>query len=141
MDVSATGARAKAPAALIRASGAPPNSEPMNSLRRPTCSALARSAAYGTPPVCSAARSSLSCERATMITRTPRVRNARAIARPIPCEAPVTSAVDTLADNGIGHCKPQKFLARLVVLEKYATHSARDRLRVLFLDATHHHAQ
>src|SRR6476469_127768 len=92
---ASTGRSAKAPALLTSTSGAPPNASVIVTTAAATAAPSARSQLTGRargPSACASARSVASV-RAIMATCAPAACNRRAIARPMPRDAPVTAAV------------------------------------------------
>src|SRR5207237_6691480 len=94
------------------------------------------------------AAASFSCGalRATTTTRAPAAPRRCAMSKPMPRDPPVMSAVlsarSAASGNGaVGHGQAQEFLAGPYVFQENAAHRARDCLRVLLLDAAHHHTQ
>src|SRR5262245_60537248 len=95
--VSATGAQCPMPALLITTSGVPTSRRTRSAI---DCTAAGSATSHGTtrqgpPPECSmwrAASPSREAERETSTSRAPASASTRAVARPMPDEAPVTMA-------------------------------------------------
>src|SRR5690606_22356411 len=135
------------PAAFTTRSGAsPPSTSTTYSARRFTLPGSETSAGTACPPTSAAASRNAASPRATIATQAPASQKRAAIARPIPREAPVTSAVCPAstpfsAAEPMRRRQPQELLARAKILQEDAPHRTRDRLRVLLLHAPHHHAE
>src|SRR5690606_3801698 len=130
-------------------SGTPPSSRSMTAAAsRATSSASPTSARSGTPPTSAATASSAASPRATRNSFAPAAAKRFATSRPMPREAPVTSATRPAStpdasedDRSMIHRQAQELLPRLQVLQEHPAYRARDGLRVLLLHASHHHAQ
>src|SRR5688572_4015280 len=150
----------KIPALFTRMSGAPSNRLSRPAAARSADAGEARSDSMTTAslPISSAISSSAGFVRARRATRAPAALSCRAIAAPIPREAPVTSAVRPSSAVSrlialpperftVGLERPavvrqvEEFLARLRIVPEHAAQCGRDGLGVLFLYSAHHHAQ
>src|SRR5581483_2211783 len=78
--------------------------------------------------------------RETASTCAPEARSNSTVAAPMPREAPVTSAVRPERLMLVVR-EPQEFIPRLPIVAETAAQGTGDRLGVLLLHPTHHHAQ
>src|SRR4051812_3880187 len=92
VNESGSGPAGGPPLLVMRISTGPPRRSLTPANRSGTASRSAASCTNGSAPISAAAASMRSREREDIATRAPSAASSAAIARPIPCDAPVTSA-------------------------------------------------
>src|SRR5688572_23611829 len=143
--IASIAATRKRPALFTMMSGAPPNScrRRFPAAATDCRSVMSHSTAIADCPSPRATSSSSGLSRDASATRPPAFASCRAISAPIPFDAPVTIAVRPASSVTGLACvgKSQKLIPRLRVVPEDTAKRRRYCLRVLLLNAPHHHAE